>query len=52
MKITREEWNRKPADYRGRYGPESGPALEGKPNMLALDPETGATVLVSVEIED
>lgn len=49
--ITREEWDRKPPDYRGRYGPVCGvPELMGERNWLTMDPETGATVLEPVEI--
>lgn len=41
--VTREEWNRKHADYKTVDE-------EGQHYVLQLDPETGATVLVPMEI--
>jgi hypothetical protein len=41
--ITREQWERKPADYKGVR-------RDGTPSWLELDAETGATVSVPVRI--
>lgn len=40
--VTREEWRKKHPDFKGK--------INGQPFILRLDPETGATVLVPVEI--
>lgn len=42
--ITREEWTRLHDDFRT--------VIDGRPYRVRLDPETGATVLVPVEITD
>lgn len=52
--MTRAEYAKVPRDYRGRYSgaPFSPASVKGKPNILTLDPETGATILVPVTITD
>lgn len=42
LRVTKEEWCAKHRDFKGY--------INGQPYMLRLDPETGATVLVPVEI--
>jgi len=42
LRITKKEWCAKHRDFKGY--------INGEPYMLRLDPETGATVLVPVEI--
>ena len=42
LRVTKEEWRAKHRDFKGY--------INGQPYMLRLDPETGATVLVPVEI--
>ena len=43
-RISHEEWTRTPSDYRG--------TIDKRPHLLALDRQTGATVLEPVEISD